>query len=66
MSEKLRIVYRPRLDVSPEEEAIILASIYRFLLARHAEKADDESRPESKGGTDGTLENSRRKKWSAS
>jgi hypothetical protein len=56
MSDQLCIDYRPSPDVSPEQEAEILASIYRFLLARHAKKVDDEGRPESKGGANETLE----------
>jgi hypothetical protein len=56
MSDQLRIDYRPRPDVSPEQEAEILASIYRFLLERRAEKAaDNDSRLEPEGGADEAL-----------
>jgi hypothetical protein len=55
MSDQLRIDYRPRPDVSPEQEAEILASIYRFLLERRAEKAADDSRLEPEGGADEAL-----------
>jgi hypothetical protein len=33
-----RIVYTPRPDATPESEASALASVYRFLLDRHANK----------------------------
>jgi len=49
MSDQLRVDYRPRPDVSPEEEAEILALVYYYLLERHAEKATDEGCPGAKG-----------------
>jgi hypothetical protein len=53
MSELSRIDYRPRADISPEQEAQALASIFHFLLERHAEKAaDNDSRLEPEGSTD--------------
>ncbi len=42
MSDQLRIDYRPRPDVSPEQEAEILASVYRILLERLAQKESDD------------------------
>jgi hypothetical protein len=47
--------YVPRRDATPEGELNALASIYRFLLKRHAEKAADDSRLESEGGADEAL-----------
>lgn len=55
MSEQPRIDYRPRPDTPSEEEAKALASVYRFLLDRHAEKAASQGRPEPEGGADGAL-----------
>jgi hypothetical protein len=42
MSDQLRIDYRPRPDISPEQEAEILASVYSFLLKCHAQQAADD------------------------
>ena len=56
MSERPRIDYRPRPDISPEQEAQALASIYRFLLERYAEKAaHGENRLKPEGGAHGAL-----------
>jgi hypothetical protein len=33
-----RIVYTPHPDATPETEASVLASVYGFLLDRHAQK----------------------------
>ena len=44
--------YVPRQDATPEGELNALVSIYRYLLARHAEKAaDKDSRLQPEGGT---------------
>ena len=37
MSES-RITYTPHPDATPETEAVALATVYRFLLNRHAKK----------------------------
>ena len=56
MSDQLRINYRPRPDVSLEQEAEILASVYCFLLERHAEwGTNDGSLCPARGGADETL-----------
>ena len=55
VSKQPRIDYWPRPDTPPEDEAKALASVYRFLLDRHAEKAANEGRPEPQGGADGAL-----------
>jgi hypothetical protein len=55
MSEPLRVAYRPRPGISPEQEAEILAAVYRLLLERHAQKATDENNPKPEGGADGIL-----------
>lgn len=56
VSEQPRIDYCPRPDTPPEEEASALASVYRFLLDRHAEKAaHHRTCPEHEGGDDGVL-----------
>ena len=56
MSDQLRIDYRPRPDISPEQEAEALVSVYRFLLERYAEKAaDKDSRLQPEGGVDEAL-----------
>jgi hypothetical protein len=39
----------------PGDELAALASVYRFLLDRHAEKAANQGRPEPQGGADGAL-----------
>jgi hypothetical protein len=48
--------YVPRRDATLEGELNALASVYRFLLERHAEKAaDNDSRLEPEGGADEAL-----------
>ena len=56
MTEDTRIVYRPRSDLTPEQEKAVLASVYRFLLERDAARTTASRRGHSRlGGADGTL-----------
>lgn len=53
MTEQLGIEYGSRPGISPTEEAMALASVYGFLLKRHAEKTAARClKPE--GGADQT------------
>ena len=48
--------YVPRRDVTPKAELNTLASVYRFLIERHAEKTVNKGRlKKPRGGVDGTL-----------
>lgn len=47
MTDQARTDHSPRPDTSPEEAAKALASVYGFLLKRHAEKYPE---PEGGGG----------------
>lgn len=55
VSEQPHIDYWPRPDTSPEEETRALATVYRLLLDRHAEKAANQDCTELEGGADGAL-----------
>ena len=48
MGEDPKVLYRPRPEATPEEEARALAAVYRFVLQVHAER--------QKGAGAGTLE----------
>jgi hypothetical protein len=41
-----RIIYRSRLDATPEAELNVLANVYRFILDCHAKKKAVEPAPE--------------------
>jgi hypothetical protein len=38
MSSPKRVIYTPRSDTSPEPEAAVLATVYRYILRCHEEK----------------------------
>jgi len=49
MGDDIRIHYLPREDATPENEARILAHVYRFLLDRHAKtKGGSTTTPDSR------------------
>jgi len=54
MTEQPGIDYGSRPGISPTEEARALASVYGFLLRRHAEKTAAARCPEPEGGADQT------------
>ena len=52
-----RVIHTPRSDITPEGERATLASVYRFLLERHAKRTavGSSSDPKQEGGADEKL-----------